>query len=312
LYLTEFMSVAISHFPSTSSVAPRRLVASVTHQPQFDGEVPPGYEVLYFLGRGAFSEVWKVRQEMSGRVGALKRLRPEWRENAAARQLLRNEAEVGRAVKSPHVIRVYFAETGGDDPFVVLEWIEGSPLEQVLNENELLSVRKALWIARQCAAGLADLERAGFAHGDVNPANVFVSSEGEVKLMDLGFARPLKAAGAGMLSGTPEYMAPESLCSADFHPGQRDIYSLGIMLFRMLTGRLPFTGDSTAETLQLQRSARPPLLRKLRPEVSREVADFVGRLLAKHPLRRPADVQSVIRELLRLELATLTMPGGAA
>lgn len=308
------MSVATSRpFVSVTAIAasPRdRFVnATANPQPRFEGYVPPGYEILYFLGRGAFSEVWKVRQEMSGRVGALKQLRPEWRENSAARQLLRNEAEVGRSVKSAHVIRVHFSETSGDDPFVVFEWLDGSPLEQILNENESLSVRKALWIARQCAAGLADLEQAGFAHGDVKPANVFVSQAGEVRLMDLGFARPLKAAGMGPLSGTPEYMAPESLCPADFHPGQRDIYSLGIMLFRMLTGRLPFAGDTTADTLHLQRSARPPLLRKLCPEASREVSDFVGRLLAKHPLRRPANVQAVVRELLHLELATLTAAG---
>ena len=310
--------MSVATFPAPFSVMPvtaqdRPVSPPAAPQPRFDGNVPPGHEILYFQGRGAFSEVWKVRQEMSGREGALKRLRPEWRESAAARQLLRNEVEVGRAIKSPHVIRVYFAETSGDDPHIILEWLDGCSLEQLLqHESEPLPVCKALWIARQCAAGLADLEQAGYAHGDVKPANIFVEPQGEAKLVDLGFARQLNMSGGGPLSGTPEYMAPESLCPAELHPVQRDIYSLGVTLYRMLTGRLPFAGDSAADVLHQQRSARPPLLRRLRPEAPRALADFVGRLLAKQPLRRPANMQAVVRELIRLELAALTALGPAA
>lgn len=249
---------------------------------------------------------------MSGRVVALKRLRPEWRENVTARQLLRNEAEVGRAVKSAHVVRVHYSETSGEDPHLLLEFLEGCSLEQMLRDSERLTVRKSVWIARQCAVGLADLEQAGYAHGDLKPANVFVNPLSEVKLVDLGFARPFRLERSGTLVGTPEYMAPESLCPADVHPGQIDIYSLGVTLFRMLAGQLPFSADSAADTLQLQRSARPPQLRKLCPEAPIELVEFVGRLLAKHPLRRPENMQVVVRELLRFELAALTAPGGAA
>jgi serine/threonine protein kinase len=272
----------------------------------YSGTIPAGYEILYQLGRGSFSEVWKVRQQMTGRFGALKRLLPEWREQAAARQLLRNEAEVGRAVKSAHVARVYFSDVESDDPHVVLEWLNGSSLEEILATEERLPIRKALWIARQCAAGLADLEAAGFAHGDIKPANIFVNVQGNVKLVDLGFARPLANVRDGALTGTPEYMAPESLSPADCHPTVRDMYSLGMTLYRMLTGTLPFSGDSAAATLRMQRGVRPVPLNRLCPEASRELTDFLSRLLAKHPLRRPADMPTVLRELIRLELATLT------
>lgn len=272
----------------------------------FVGTVPAGYEILYSLGTGSFSEVWKVRQQMTGRFGALKRLRPEWREQAAARQLLRNESEVGRSVKSAHVVRVYFSDVEADDPYLILEWLNGASLEEMLATKERLPIRKSLWIARQCAAGLADLEQAGFAHGDVKPANIFVGVQGGVKLVDLGFARPIEGKPTLTLTGTPEYMAPESLSPAECHPTARDIYSLGVTLYRMLTGALPFSGNSAAATLRMQRGLRPLPLNRLCPEAPRELCDFMGRILAKHPLRRPADMPEVLRELIRLELATLT------
>jgi len=279
-----------------------------TAGPRFEGAVPSGYEVLYFLGQGSFSEVWKVGREMSGGCGALKRLRAEWRGHAAARQLLQNEAEVGRALRSPHVARVLYSDTASEDPCIILEWLEGRTLEELLADESPLSIRKSIWIARQCAAGLADLERAGYAHGDVKPANIFLCTSGEAKLVDLGFARPLAGPRSQTLTGTPEYMAPETLSPADLNPAARDMYSLGITLYRMLAGALPLSAETPAETLQLQRAARPAGLRRLRPDVSPELADFVGKLLAKHPLRRPENWQAVVRELLRLELSALSSP----
>ncbi|MGE3314535.1 MAG: serine/threonine-protein kinase [Planctomycetaceae bacterium] len=295
-------TISESPSPRVTSRVARHLGAGTG----FDGTFPVGYEILYALGEGSFSEVWKVRQQMTGRFGALKRLRPEWRAQAAARQLLRNESEVGRAVKSAHVVRVYFSEVESEDPFVILEWLNGTSLEEILAAQERLPIRKALWIARQCAAGLADLEQQGFAHGDVKPGNIFVCAQGDVKLVDLGFARPLLSAGEGTLTGTPEYMAPESLSPAECHPTARDVYSLGVTLYRMLTGLLPFTGDSASATLRMQRGARPLPLKRFCPEASVELCEFLSRMLAKHPLRRPTDMQSLLRELIRLELSTLT------
>jgi len=270
--------------------------------------VPNGYELLTYVGRGSFADVWRVRHRRSGQMRALKIMRDEWRDKPAALRLISNEANAGRRVRSPHVVRAHEANTRVPRPYIVLDWVSGSSLEQVLTEHARLPVHYSLWIARQCAVGLCDLERAGFAHGDVKPANILLSADGTAKLIDLGFVRPVQKIQAERrrksesVSGTAYYLAPEALTLAGSNPVTKDIYSLGVTLFRMLAGWLPFTGDSTPDVLRLQRESRPPMLRSFCPEASQALADLVRRLLAKQPLRRPASLAELLRELIRLEL----------
>jgi serine/threonine-protein kinase len=269
---------------------------------------PPGYEAIARAGQGSFSEIWQIRDLQAGQVYALKRIRAECQDIPACRRLCSNEADVGRQLRSRHVVRVVDSNSNCPRPYTILEWIDGSTLEQRLNEHGPLPIGVAVWIARQCAQGLHDLADAGFSHGDVKPANIFLTSGGEVKLVDLGFAQPVQnfhRPSRGVLTGTAEYMAPESLSRGRFGPVAKDIYSLGITLFRMLSGQLPFEAESAADMLRLQRQAKPPLLRRRCPAVTRELADLVHRLLAKQPLRRPQSLRALIRELIVLELAVL-------
>ena len=271
-----------------------------------------GYDLIANLGTGSFAEVWQVRERASGNDFAWKQLRPEWEQDRTARKLLENEAEVGRAVRSRYVVQVLRAQVDRTPRFLVLEWHPGRPLEALLQEQPRLPMPQALWIARQCAQGLADLLTAGFSHGDVKPPNVLIGEHGDVRLIDLAFAQRVRGPGGHeltrsreVLTGTPEYMAPESLQRFDTSGSAKDIYSLGIMLFRMLTGRLPFHGETTADLLRQQREAKPPPLRHFAADVHREVAEFVEMLLAKQPIRRPHTLEWLVDQLLNLELATL-------
>ncbi len=275
-----------------------------------DFSLPHGYEPLELAGMGAFAEVWKAIEIRTERICALKRLRPDRCTDATALQLIRNEAQANQAVTSPHLLKLLHAEPRADVPYLAFEWVEGRTLEEELRDEGPLTLRRAVWMARQTADGMQHLERAGLAHGDIKPQNIFVTLGGEVKLLDLGFVRPIAVtpgpSAADTLLGTPEYLAPESLISGMALPVAKDMYALGVTLYRMLTGRLPFAGDSPAELMVQHRQTKPTLLRRYRPDSPRELSDLVGRMLAKQPFRRPHNLRSLIRELVDLEISLLT------
>ena len=272
--------------------------------------VPEYLEVIRPAGRGSFCDIWKVRDRENGWCYALKQIRPEWVDDPGARGLLAKEAEAGQAVPGRHVVRVIRTDHESSPPFNLLEWVEGETLERRPAEQEWLPAGIAIWIARQCALGLQELADFGYGHGDVKPHNIVLDDAGGVKLIDLGFAfsvdqSPL-AAKSGFMTGTPQYMAPESLSREIMNPLTRDMYSLGVVLYRLISGRLPFTAASTDQVLRLHCSSRPPRLEPRSAGVPEELLDLVGRLLAKQPIRRPQSYASLIRELTALELATLS------
>lgn len=272
----------------------------------------PQYELLALAGRGTFAEVWQVRDRRTGRMHALKQLRSEWLERPAARQILKNEAEVSRKISSEYVVKVCDACLDTTPPYLLLEWLPGQTLEARLPPGRRLACHDALWVARQCAQGMHSLLVAGFTHGDIKPSNIFLGDDGSVKLIDLGFARPDQLPAADLarserrvLTGTPEYLAPESLIAGQWSGIARDVYSLGITLYRMLTGVMPFQGETISEILKQHQETLPARLRSLAPEVPRDVSEFVHRLMSKQPLRRGGGLSCLIRELIGLELSML-------
>lgn len=270
---------------------------------------PEGYQLLGLAGRGTFSEIWQVRERATARLYAIKQLRGEWRDDVTARHLLENESRIGAAARSPHIVRQEHSVSDADRLCLILEWLDGETLEQKLCHGEPPSMGTAVWIARQCAQGLGDLAAAGYVHGDVKPDNIFLTHTGDAKLIDLGFARPLRhdrsTAEKSLTTGTAEYMAPEVITGDRAHPKAQDIYSLGITLFRMIAGRLPFQDATTAGVLKLQRQAKPPELHHVRPEAPTKLCRLVASMLAKQPIRRPTSYTTIVRELIELELSLL-------
>jgi eukaryotic-like serine/threonine-protein kinase len=264
-------------------------------------------------GCGACAETWKVRDRRTGRYFARKQLLPDWRGRPIGLNLFENEAEVGAAVSSEYIVPFRGAHLDADPPFLLFDWLEGGSLEEHLHHQGCLPWGDAVWVARQCAQGMHDLLNHGYIHGDIKPANVMLCDDGSVRLIDLGFARrdeagaacDLTATDSPLLAGTPEYMAPESLVASRPPSIARDIYSLGVMLYRMLTGRLPFQGEHAADILRLQREHIPQTIRALAPHAPPEAVALVQQLLSKQPLRRGGGLHWLIRELIGLELKAL-------
>ena len=269
------------------------------------------WELVALAGAGPLTEVYRARPAGARAdlpaACAVKLLRAEWAEDPRAIGLLLREARVGHTVSHPHLIPILAASVAGPPYFVVMPWLAGRTLAEHQASQGPLDLPVALWLARQVAEALDALDAAGWMHGDVKPANVFVSEEGHVTLLDLGFARRPDETGSAAdrcVVGTCNYIAPELITSALAADVRSDIYSLGVVLFELLTGRLPFQGTDLAELATQHKQARPPSLRRLAPQLPTGVIRLVHQMLAKQPLRRPQTPADLIERLVALEIET--------
>jgi len=189
--------------------------------------------------------------------------------------------------------------------FIVMPWLAGATLDAVRRAARAAELPAILWYARQVAEALHALHQSGWMHGDIKPGNIHVSPEGHVTVLDLGFARRHLEEGSAVdrcVQGTCQYMAPELITSALRADIRSDIYSLGVVLFELLAGRLPFEAADLAELASQHKQARPPDLRRLAPHLPGGVVGLVRQMLAKEPLRRPQTPRELIDRLVALEI----------
>jgi eukaryotic-like serine/threonine-protein kinase len=268
----------------------------------------PGYELLGCLGGGLLTRVYAARCCATDEPCAVKLLRPDWDDQPVAVKLLQREARACFAVQHPHLVRMREAQVTRAPYFLVMELLAGESLRRRLRRDYALDLRTALWVARQTAEALAALHRKGFHHGDVKPDNIRLVTAGQAVLLDLGFAhRPGENAAfleRGYILGTANYLAPE-LCGAEVadEPGG-DVFSLGVTLFEMLTGRLPYPEGSAEATLHAHREEEPERLGDHLTAVPHAIEALLDRMLARSAEARPRADQ-LVQELIRHEIATL-------
>lgn len=297
------------------------------------------YRVVEALGSGAISTIYKAVQEPLGRIVALKALKTQISPTSSFGEQLDREAKILRDLAHPNVVLLLdVARTPSGRPFLVLENIEGPSLQQVLAKKRVLGVEAALAIAIGICAALEHVHERGVVHRDVKPSNVLLTRSGVVKMIDFGIAQRARTASvsdafgaegitpSGRMApeavkdafGTPAYMSPEQILG-DFVDGRSDLFSLGVVLYQMLSGSRPFEAPSREEG---GRSSRPPApadrsaaqrirrdapapLRERAPHVPRSVERLVMRLLEKSPADRHANASDVLERLHR-ELRSLT------
>lgn len=269
----------------------------------------PGYQLLQRLGGGPMTVVYGARADADDCACAVKVLREDWEDPDTAIKLLQREARAGLGVRHPNLVRITDAHVLAAPYFLVMELLSGESLRRRLWDDYRLPVHEAIWIARQVAEGLAALHAAGFVHGDVKPDNVRLTDDGLAVLIDLGFAhRPGENAAflrAGYVLGTANYLAPEQcgpLPAEDFHS---DLFSLGVMLFEMLTGALPYPPGSLQQTFRRHHCDPPADVRRRAGSLPGPLVTLVEKLLAHKPKDRP-DAATVVQQLVRLEIAALT------
>jgi serine/threonine protein kinase len=235
-------------------------------------------------------------------------LREDWEDQATGIKLLQREARAGLSVQHPHLVRLRRVHVTRPPYFLVMELLGGESLRRRLRRDYRLDLPEALWIARQTAEALAALHRARFLHGDIKPDNIRLVDDGTAVLIDLGFAhRPGEDASflkQGYVLGTVNYLAPE-LCGPEPIDGlASDLFSFGVTLFEMLSGRLPYPSGTIEEVFRSHYHDAPADIRPLAGPLPAALVRLIERLLARQPKDRPS-AAAVVQQLVALEIACL-------
>ncbi len=261
------------------------------------------YHIIEEIGKGGMGRVYKALDTKIDEKIAIKVLNPEIALDEKNRERFRNELKITRNLSHRYICRMYdFNEEEGVS-YVTMEYVSGENLKSLIRRIGQVSPGKAIFIARQIGEGLAEAHRAGVIHRDLKPQNIMIDQEGNVRIMDFGIARSFRLKGvteAGTMLGTPEYMSPEQVGGKDIDH-QTDIYSLGIILYEMLTGRTPFEGDTPLSVAVKQKTERPPDPRKLNAQIPESISRLILRCLEKERRSRFKNAEELVAELKRIE-----------
>ena len=261
------------------------------------------HPVLGLIGSGAMGRVYLARDELLDRSVAIKVMRRSRARDAGARQRFLREGRTAAAICHPHVLTIHSVGEHEGRPYLVMQYLEGLPLSACLMP---LPVPVVLRIGREIATGLAAAHERGLVHRDIKPDNVFLEGPGRsVRIIDFGLARGIEDDSAtitaeGAVVGTPAYMPPERI-NDDVLDARSDIFGLGVMLYELLSGRLPYKGNSMVAMLAAISRGNPVPLSTVAAATPPEVSNLVMRLMAQRREDRPADAQTVATELAALE-----------
>ncbi len=262
------------------------------------------YEILDELGRGAMGVVYKARDPIIDRVVALKTIDFALTGAAAEsfEQRFFQEARAAGRLNHPNIVTIYDAGQADGVAYIAMEFLEGTNLREILDKQPPLPIARIVEITGQIARGLAFAHEQGVIHRDIKPANVIVLRNRRPKITDFGIARLCEADGrSGERAGSPKYMAPEQIRADTTIDGRADLFSLGAMVYEMLTGRAPFIGETVHEIMERVLGADPPPPSTLNAQVSPELDAMVLRMLAKRAEDRFPSARSLFRELRRVE-----------
>ncbi len=275
--------------------------------PQGPGELGRvgNYRVLKVLGKGGMGIVYKAQDVHLGRTLALKMLLPELVTQPEAHERFLREARAQALIEHDHIVPIYQVGENAGVPYLVMPLLKGMALDKYLKRGKPLPLPHVIRIGREVARGLQAAHERGLVHRDIKPGNIWLdaSAGGRARILDFGLARTQKSdnqlTASGAVVGTPSYMPPEQIAG---RPEPRsDLYGLGVVLYRMLAGRLPFEAPDMLALLLAIATEQPPPLRKLAPQIPASLAELVMRLLAKKPEGRPASAREVVDTLRAVE-----------
>ncbi len=300
----------------------------------------PRYEVAELIGRGGMGDVYKAQHKLMNRPVALKVIKPELVQNESAVRRFHREVQAAARLHHGNIVAAYDAEQAGHLHFLVMEFVDGVDLDQVVRQRGALPVELACDYIRQAAAGLQHAHELGMVHRDIKPHNLMVTASGEVKILDFGLASFVSELATeelidandsstqepaaprhtleqltqmGTMMGTPDYIAPEQAVNAHTADIRADIYSLGCAFYTLLAGRSPFGQGSVLDKIKAHAEQTAPPLADFRNDVPAEVEAILRKMIAKDPAERfqtPAEVVAALAACRSVTPKDSAMSGG--
>ncbi|MFB0565995.1 MAG: protein kinase [Candidatus Aminicenantaceae bacterium] len=261
------------------------------------------YQIIEELGTGGMGRVYRVLDTKLNEEVALKLLKSEIASDKKTLDRFSNELKIARKIVHKNVGRMFDLNEERGTSFIAMEYVPGEDLKSFIRRAAPLSATRSISIAKQICEGLSEAHRLGVIHRDLKPSNIMIDKEGNARIMDFGIARSLKAkgmTGEGVIIGTPEYMSPEQVEGKDVDQ-RSDIYSLGVILYEMVTGNVPFEGETPFSLAMKHKTEPPPDPRDINTQVPEELSAVVLRCMEKDREKRYQSTGELLTELSRIE-----------
>lgn len=264
------------------------------------------YQLLERVGSGGMAMVYRARDLMLERYVAIKVLREDFTRDSTFEERFRSEARAAANLSHPNIVTIHDFGIDNGRPFIVMEYVPGRDLKTLIKKKTRFGVEEAIPLMVQACAGIGYAHRAGLVHCDVKPHNLIVTSDGRLKVMDFGIARALATIHpeerSDVVWGSPQYFSPEQAAGGPPSPAS-DVYSLGVVMYEMLTGSPPFHAHTPAEMARLHRDATPHPVSEYVPDIPPALEQIIMKVLSKEPAARYRTADQLGRVLMNFGTA---------